>query len=295
MRLSPEEVALFYKLYPALLLFTNERIHLEEIDTADQLMHLPVEKRWAIREALFKDRKLIDAFVESNPEKFTPQELDIVMGWKNFTKGQFYLLRQLKKYAIFLSLGKEPKAYGVLAIADLFTELVPFMPIMVDTLLLPFRGKIIYDGLLSSKSIYFGSGIKRSLNDSYNEAKAKYGIITTLSETTETEKATSDIDQLKYYLRSERNREQYWDDIQRLIRKSEQNKTVYYQEIGKYYAKQFGKRLRELGIESGWFGILEDVIIGSGKSKKEALSNIEDLVPKRKMNYIYLFQLRSKK
>ena len=295
MRLSPEEVALFYKLYPALLLFTNERLQLEDIDTAEQLMHLPVEKRLVIREALFENGKLIEEFVESNPEKFTQQELDIVLSWKNFIKGKFYLLRQLKKYAIFLPLGKEPKAYGVLAIADLFTELVPFMPIMVDTVLLPFRGKIIYDGLLSSQSIYFGGGIKRSLNDSYNEAKAKYGIITSLSQTAESVKATSDIDQLKYYLRSERNREQYWDDIQRLIRKSEQNKTVYYQELGKYYAKQLGKRLRELGIESGWFAILENVIIGSGKSKKEALSNIEAVVPKRKMNHIYLFQLKAKK
>ena len=208
MRLSPEEVALFYKLYPALLLFTNERLNLEDIDTADQLMHLPVEKRWAIRESLFENSKLIEEFVESNPEGFPQQELDIVLSWKNFTKGKFYLLRQLKKYAIFLSFGNDTKAYGVLAIADLFTELVPFMPIMVDTVLLPFRGKIIYDGLLSSQSIYFGSGIKRSLNDSYNEAKAKYGIITSLSQTAEPEKATSDIDQLKYYLRSERNREQ---------------------------------------------------------------------------------------
>ena len=295
MRLSPEDVTLFYKLYPHLLLFANQRMQLEDAETVDEVMYLPAENRLAIREALFDNSDLIEDFAEANPEKFNQQELDIVLSWKNFLKGRFYLFRQLKSYAIFLPFKETTKAYGVLAIADSFTELVPFIPIIVDTVLLPFKGKIVYDGLLSSQNIYFGGGIKRSLNDTYNEAKAKYGIITSLTQAAEPVKATSDIDQLKYYLRSERNREYYWDDIQKLVRKSEQNRTVYYQEIGKYYAKQYGRKLRELGIEGGWFGILESVIIGSGKTKKEAFTNIEEIVSKKKMNHVYLFQLRAKK
>jgi hypothetical protein len=45
---------------------------------------------------------------------------------------------------------------------------------------LPFKGKIIYDGLLSSYSISFGPGIRRSLNESFNEAKMRHGIVTSL-------------------------------------------------------------------------------------------------------------------
>jgi len=40
--------------------------------------------------------------------------------------------------------------------------------------------RIVYDGLLSSYSISFGGGIRRMLNKSYNEAKARHGIVTSL-------------------------------------------------------------------------------------------------------------------
>ncbi len=39
---------------------------------------------------------------------------------------------------------------------------------------------IVYDGLMSSYNISFGPGIRRSLNESYKEAKASHGIVTSL-------------------------------------------------------------------------------------------------------------------
>ena len=187
MLLSSEDVKLFYKL------FANERHQIEDVTTEDQLMYLPAERRIVVRETLFHNDHLIEEFVSSNPKKFLPQELDIVLSWKAYLKGRFYLFRQLRKYAIFLTFEKEMKAYGVLAAADLFSELVTFIPIVVDTVLCPLKGQIIYDGLMSSQNIYFGGGIKRSLNDSYNEAEARYGVITSLTDTTVTVKVTSDI------------------------------------------------------------------------------------------------------
>jgi hypothetical protein len=37
------------------------------------------------------------------------------------------------------------------------------------------------------------------------------------------------------------------------------------------------------------------VIVGSGKTQKDALKNIESVIPKKKIEHIYLFQLRAKK
>ena len=51
---------------------------------------------------------------------------------------------------------------------------------MVQTVLLPFKDQIVYDGLLTSYSISFGPGIRRSLNESFKEAKARHGIVTSL-------------------------------------------------------------------------------------------------------------------
>jgi hypothetical protein len=51
---------------------------------------------------------------------------------------------------------------------------------MVQAVLLPFKGKIIYDGLMSGYNIYFGSGIRSDLNEVYMTAKQNRRIITTL-------------------------------------------------------------------------------------------------------------------
>ncbi|MFV1967990.1 MAG: hypothetical protein ACC628_21405 [Pirellulaceae bacterium] len=93
------------------------------------------------------------------------------------------VFRYIKQYAVFLSEKTPPKAYGVLALASPFEEVVgPHLPVMVKGVLLPINGRIIYDGLLSSYRIIFGPGIRRSLNESYKRAKDRYGIITSLPE-----------------------------------------------------------------------------------------------------------------
>jgi hypothetical protein len=57
-----------------------------------------------------------------------------------------------------------------------------YVPRLVGAVLLPFQGKIIYDGLVSMPDVVitFGAGAKRMFNDSYRAAKARYGIVTSL-------------------------------------------------------------------------------------------------------------------
>jgi hypothetical protein len=109
--------------------------------------------------------------------------LAIVAGWKHAVIGQFFIFRYLSKYAIFLSTDLPQKAYGVLALADPFEELVgPYLPRLINAVLLSFKDKIIYDGLLSGHNVTFGGGVKRRLNEEYKEAKEAFGIITSLPE-----------------------------------------------------------------------------------------------------------------
>jgi hypothetical protein len=49
----------------------------------------------------------------------------------------------LKNYAVFLA-DDPPIAYGVVALTETFEEIIgPDLPMFVETVLLPFRGKII--------------------------------------------------------------------------------------------------------------------------------------------------------
>ena len=95
--------------------------------------------------------------------------------------GRFYVFRELKKYTVFLTTTDPAIAYGVLALSQPFEDLIgPYLPVLTQTVLLPFKDKIVYDGLMSSYSISFGPGIRRSLNESFKEAKLRHGIVTSL-------------------------------------------------------------------------------------------------------------------
>jgi hypothetical protein len=54
------------------------------------------------------------------------------------------------------------------------------LPLYVKTVLLPFQGKIVCDGLFEIYNLYFGGGIKRSLKETYMRAKQNHRIIDTL-------------------------------------------------------------------------------------------------------------------
>ena len=126
-----------------------------------------------LKDRLYDSPDLIDSFVKDNPENLASEELEIVSAWKNFVRGRFYIVRHLKNYTIFLDSSHPPRAYGVLGIISSLEEMMgPNLPRIVDATLLPFKDQIIYDGTLSSFNIISSaSGIRRSIDDSYRQAK----------------------------------------------------------------------------------------------------------------------------
>lgn len=51
---------------------------------------------------------------------------------------------------------------------------------MIEAVLLPFKGKIVHDGTLRPYNIFIGGGIRSGLNEAYMVAKQNNRIITTL-------------------------------------------------------------------------------------------------------------------
>lgn len=185
MLLSPDEADEFFRLHRALTWYVNAELRVvPDIAGPDEVCRLSLEERLDVRNEFLERLDLIDGFAEENPARLTGDELEIVRSWRHIVAGQFYLFRQLKKYMIFLDAGDEghePVAYGVLAVAEPFEEIVgQDLPFLAETVLLPYRGRITYDGLLGGYDIYFGAGIRRSLNDAYRETKNRHGIVTSL-------------------------------------------------------------------------------------------------------------------
>jgi hypothetical protein len=183
MMLTPRGVQRFYTIWFPLLHFVSRRTGL--------VRHFPStygedsvspDDAATLRDKLWADDPLREAFIAENPAGLSADDLAIVKGWDGRVSGTFYVFRQLKKHAIFIPERGEPLAYGVLGLASPIEDVIPMPPpCMVDATLLPFEGKIIYDSLLVGYNISFGSGIRGSLNETYKAAQERGTLITSLS------------------------------------------------------------------------------------------------------------------
>lgn len=184
MKLTEKEANLFYELMHSLQLFVNNKCKITtSADTLKEYKMLPMKEQLLVRDAVFKDTSLIDCYVSKNPDQLDAEKLEIVQNWKEYLKDKFYIERYLKDYAVFIG---DNKVYGVLALLSDFDQMFhkSRLPICVETVLLPFRGKIIYDGLMQTYNIFFGGGIKRNLKETYMKAKQNNKIIFSLGQTT---------------------------------------------------------------------------------------------------------------
>ncbi len=99
--------------------------------------------------------------------------------WQYRLAGSFYIFRSLQHYTIFLSTTTPAHAYGVLGLVSTIEETVPLpLPVYTQAVLLPFEHHIIYDSLLTSYNVVFGSGYRQDLQELYRNIQEREGIIT---------------------------------------------------------------------------------------------------------------------
>jgi hypothetical protein len=183
MQLPPEQTARFYRIWLALLRYVNEQLHLVPAFPVSEERGelLPLSDELQLRNALWADDTLRERFISANPAGLSSADLAVVASWRYRLAGSFYIVRTLKKYTVFLSEDMPPRAYGVLGLSSPIEELARGpLPVLAQTVLLPFEDKIIYDGLLQWYAVVFGPGIRARLNTEYRNAQEREGIITTL-------------------------------------------------------------------------------------------------------------------
>jgi hypothetical protein len=102
---------------------------------------------------------------------------------ESHVKSTFLIMAYMRAYTVFLTVTGEQKVYGVLGLHSNIREIIPsFVPQYVETILMPFRGKIIYCGYIHSHNVRLGENLRRGIQDEYQKARRKFGIITSLDE-----------------------------------------------------------------------------------------------------------------
>ncbi len=299
MQLEKKDVDLFYKLYKPLLVYANKKGKIsKDINTIEDIDMRKVKGKYILEvmNYLYDHPEIFDSYVEENPEKFSNEELTIIKGWKDFVKKEFYAMEYTEEYTAFFDGSKDGKIYGVLGLYSPMENVIGNVPCIVKAVLLPFKGQIIYDGFIVPYFITFGPTIRKELMMDYKETKAKFGVIRTLPFSPE-ERKESDENLLKFYLKTEKNREYYYEEIEDLKSKNKELLTIYYQEMGKHNATKYSKKLREFIASNTtvWFAIIDDVIVATGKTQEELKKNLDNTISDEKRNFTYIFKVTGKK
>jgi predicted thioesterase len=182
--LDKKEIELFYKLWFSLNHGVNCRHNvIPQFKRPEYGKNMCEKEVFAVSEKLWEHPEWIDEFTDGNAD-LTDEERSILLSWrKHFVKDRFILERHLKKYSVLMSTADgEGKLYGVVGITDplAFVLGASEVPCLIETVLLPFKGRIIYYGFVTTYSVVIGGNIRRSLDEEYNKIKTFSGIIETL-------------------------------------------------------------------------------------------------------------------
>jgi hypothetical protein len=188
MTLSPIEAEAFLRIWSTVDAYVCQHTGvLPGIGRPEQMRHRPVEDLAKVRKALWSNPHLLDDFVRDNPFSLSPPELEDVRRFRHSVRGRFFVERHLKDYAVFVSTTGDQKVLAVRGITDPPQEVLGrIQPLglaaMVEAVLLPFRGRIVWDGLVRVLPISFGPGIRQGFRDAYLSAKERSEIIVSLDD-----------------------------------------------------------------------------------------------------------------
>lgn len=289
MKLPEKDIELFYKLQWALMFYVNQKTFivkgLKKPDFKDQKL----EDVAKLHKQIYSGTRWINEFVDENPFGFDREELEIIRSWKNFVKEDFFIIvDHTKDGTIFLKSDREPKAYAVWSLYDDLADKIPYIPFALGTVLLPFKGKIAYSGILNMINMTFGDNIASGFREDYQKAKRTFGTITSLEGPIQRKKESEE-ELLRFYASTQSRRFEYENEISAMLKKNPSLGVVYQQQVSKSHARRAKKRLAEMGI-TGWFAILEDTIIASDMTKNDVLKRVNHMLPPEKLGEVHVFK-----
>lgn len=166
--LSKKEAKLFFKLYFALLEFTNDKFNIvpglkiyNRVGLNPALLNDIIENFWKQKESLLLE------FCIANPYKFNKEELDIVKEFRKGFREIIIVAKYEKEYTVILS---NSKLYMIKGLNDNMDNCVPYkkLPYPGVTAIMPFKDVLIYDGIIAGMDVKFSNEfdemVERELN-----------------------------------------------------------------------------------------------------------------------------------
>ncbi len=149
MKLNKIDADYFNNLYNRFLFNANKELNIfESLSDPTELKFLSSDKQMELRKKIYENMNYyIESYLEHG--NLNDEDKELVKNWKLFVSGIFIVYKHIKNHSVFVDV-KTAKAYGVLGLLDELNSIIPddYLPIIVKSTLLPFKGRIIYDGMM---------------------------------------------------------------------------------------------------------------------------------------------------
>jgi hypothetical protein len=182
-KIPSKEAQRIIDLYKNFLAYCCNRSILGKLKiTLNEIKDIPIESMVRYREKVFKNRKkairLINQFCKDNPFNFSKDDINLIYSWRNYIKDNFFIIRHDKDFTIF---GDGNNIYAVKSLKNDLNRLVKgALPKSVDTVLLPYKDYITYDGMCLFIDITFGKEFLIDMKKEFSELEKEKGIIYSL-------------------------------------------------------------------------------------------------------------------
>jgi hypothetical protein len=186
----PTDLAdLFYEIRNGLVWEINERHKIikgfdKPSGGFETRLSVSAEQFHTIREAMWENPQWIDEYLaDDQGASLAKEKRDVIRDWrKYFIKDKFLLVKHLRKYSVFMYLSEPAKLYGVYGLTSSLDDVFPAVPpFVIEAVLLPFKDRIVYDGLAGISHEAFNPEMRFRTLEEYNAIKDEFGIIERLN------------------------------------------------------------------------------------------------------------------
>jgi len=154
-------------------IFTQEQIFRAQASGEVAPMLFELRQHW------YKDTSIIDEFISDSQTK-EQRVIDLLLSWKRFIHDEFIFIKMFPECAVIQNTQTQ-QYYSILGLNSDFDEIFPSNQVrLIQTTLLPFFDKIVWDGLIQTSQGMFNPSFAKELVESCKNARRKGLLITSI-------------------------------------------------------------------------------------------------------------------
>lgn len=166
--LSKKDAQLFYKIYFALLEFTNKKYKINQrIKIYNKHRINPYEIKDIVDKFWENKVAIVLQFCLANPYNFTNEELELTSEFKKGIRGMFIIAKYDLEYTAFM---EKDKVYMVKGLNDNIDNIISYkqLPYVIITSIIPFKNILTYDGMLLGMGVKMGNSFDEMVEKEYD-------------------------------------------------------------------------------------------------------------------------------